>query len=129
MKPTNAESSENIIPVNIACFKLGNSGISPVGHTDSTSDTVASFCKIQTVSDSSADTVIFYPFNQRSVNSALKHKVLNKSADLIICKCRNSRGFKSEATAKSSCDVIFSAALPHSEGTCGSYPSVAGIKS
>ena len=115
MKPTNAESTEDIIPVNIACFKFGNSGISPVGHADSTSDTEASFGKIQAVSDSSADTVIFYPFNERSVNSALKHKILNKSADLVICKCRNSRGFKSEATAKSSCDVILSAPLPRSE--------------
>ena len=117
MEPANSKLAENILPVDIADFELRRCGIAPVGNSECAPDAVAPLGEIETVTHGSAYSVIFHPFYQGGINSALKHKVLNKTADFIIGKGGNRRRFQTEASSQTSCNVVFSAALPDTEGT------------
>ena len=128
MEVTDAELAKDIFPVDHTGFELRNRRIAAVGAALGAADTETAFGKVQTVAQSSADTVIGHPLNERGIHPALHNKIFQQSAHRVVGKGSHHTGAQAEAAAQTAGNVVFAAAFPSLESSGGMDTAFAGIE-
>ena len=128
MKPSHAQLAEDILKVEVLGSCLRDRGVGTVRAADRASDAETTLGEIQAVAADAADTVRLLPIDERRINSALADEVLEKSADFVLRERGDDGGLEAKALTETADDIVLSAALPGSEGTCRADTAFAGIK-
>jgi hypothetical protein len=128
MQPAGASDGEDLLPVEVAGLAICDSGVSAIGATDSRSNTESSLGKVQAVADSSADSVIRNPTDERGVDPTLEDQVFKKLSNRVFRESGNDGGSQAETSAESACDVVLSAAFPGAEVASSVNALFAGIE-
>ncbi len=119
---------EDVIPVNIAFFQLGNGGIAPVGATLGAPASEAALHEVQAVADGASDAVEGDPADEPGIHAALQDEILHEASYWIVGEGGDHGGAEAEAAAEAPGHVVFSAALPDVEGAGGVDPAFAGVQ-
>ena len=96
MKPANAEFSENVIPIHVARLELRGRRVAAIRISHRTTDTETTLCKIQTVSNRTADPIVLAPLDEIRRHSALHDKIFDQVPHLVV----HERGDHSGLVAK-----------------------------
>src|SRR6476646_10741505 len=116
MEPARAELAEDLIPVDVAGFKLGNSRVPPVRATESRAGTKTALREVQSVSHAAAHTVIIHPLHLPLINAALVEKILEQSPHWIVSNCGDDGRIEAKATLQPASYVVFASALGDRKG-------------
>ena len=128
MEPARTAFAEDIIPVDIALLELRCRRIAPVGGAFGSPDAIAAFREIESVTGSPAYAVVRDPLDEPRIDAALHDEVLHQMADFIVDKRGDHRSIQPETFSQSARHVIFAAAFPDLELTCGTNPAAPGIQ-
>jgi hypothetical protein len=115
-------------PVKIAGVELADGGEAAIGTSYGRPHTEAPLSEVEAVANLASYAVIWNPFEQGSVNSALQHQVFNEAADGVVGERGGNGGAQAEAAAQAAGDVVFAAALPNLEMARGMDAVLAGIE-
>merc|ERR1719197_499979 len=115
MKPTDP-LRENCIPIYVTWLQLTHSRVTSVRTTHSTSDTIPSFGEVQTISATSAQSIIWNPFHPPCVHSSLQNEILCQSSNWIVCKSCGHCCSQSKTSAQSTCNIVLTSTFPDVEG-------------
>ena len=77
MQPAHALFSEDVVPIEVAGFKLRGSGIASVGNADCAANAEAALGKIQAIAPGAADAIVGAPFDESGIDSTLENKVFD----------------------------------------------------
>ena len=128
MKPARAAPSEEVVPIEVPGLELAGGGVPAIRNAHGAAHAETALGEIQAVPHRSAHAVIRNPADERGVHPSLQDEILQQSPHVVVGKSRADRRLQSKATAKTSGDVIFAAALPCLEFARRAHASFAGIK-
>ena len=63
---------------------MASGGVTTIRDADGATDTETTFGEIETIADGAADAVVFAPFDEVGVDSALHDEVFNQATHFII---------------------------------------------
>jgi hypothetical protein len=107
---------------------LASGRIATIRDADGATDTETTFGEIETIAHSAADAVVFAPFDEVGINSALHDKVFNEATYFIIYESGSNGSAVAEAFTETTSDVVFAAAFPDFELTSGADASFTGVE-
>ena len=99
-----------------------------VRNADSATKAEAPFSEVQPIAHCPPNAIVRAPLDEGSIHTALKNKILNQAAHVIIGKRGADSGAQAEAAAQTTGNVVLATAFPRLELTRGAHPSFAGVK-
>ena len=99
-----------------------------VGDAERAAHAEAALGEVEAVAHRPADPVVGHPANERGVDAALQHQVLDQPSDVVVGERGDDRGPQPEAATQTARDVVLAAALPDAEGAGGADAPFAGIE-
>src|SRR5215467_14273423 len=120
--------AEDRVPIHVFWVELRGCGVGAIGAAQSGANSKTALGEIQSVAHGSSNAVVLYPPNQRLIDAALIHQILNQPADGVVGKSGDDRGLHPEAALEAARDVVFTAALVNLKMARGGDAAVAGVK-
>ena len=84
MKPTDAEFTKNVVPIEVTGLELRGGGVAAIGIADGAAEAKAALGEVETIADGAADAVVLAPLDEIGGDPALHDEVLDQMADLIV---------------------------------------------
>src|SRR5215467_7775036 len=99
-----------------------------VGTSSRSTQSEATFSKIQTVSCLPSDSIVLYPTNVRRVHPTLKNQIFYQVSNGVINQRGDNRGVHSKTSFQSARDVIFPPSFPRAEVSRAGNPVFSRIQ-
>src|SRR5271155_3879907 len=128
MEPSRTLTRKYMVPIDLARFHLGDRGMATIRTAESRANAESSFGEVDAVTRSSTYSIKRHPANILLADAALKHQILDETADRIIRESRDHRRVQSEAALQPAGNVVFSAAFPRTKVARSRNALVAGIE-
>src|SRR5580692_946134 len=129
MKPSRSVMGEDLVPIDVSGFHLGDRGTPAIRTTEGSANAETPLGKIQAVADASANPVIRHPAHVFLVHTPLQHQVFDKTTNRIVSKSRHNRRVHGKTAPESTSYVVFASAFPYAKLTGCRNAIVSGIKS
>src|SRR6476660_5022859 len=89
MEPARSALAEDLFPIDLAGFKLGNRCVPAVGTSLSSAYPETALREIQPISYFASDAIVFHPSHHRLVHAALVEQILKETPDCIVSNRRD----------------------------------------
>ena len=107
---------------------MGGGGVCAIGTAFCCAYSESTFSEVQCVAACPAYTVEGKPLDVGCVDAALEDAVFKEAANFVVDDCCDDGGSLSEASAQSSCYVVFSPAFRYAEVACCAGSAFARIE-
>ena len=115
-------------PVEVAGLDLADGGVAAIVAAGCGANAESALGEVEAVANGAAYAVEGDPFEERSVDAALKDAVFDEAANGVVGERGGDGGAEAEAAAETAGDVVLAAALPNREVTRGVNASLARVE-
>src|SRR5258705_14013163 len=86
VQPADSQLAEDVVPIEVARFKLARGGVAAVRNPHCAAHTEAAFGEVKPIADDATDTVKRHPLDELGVHTALQNKVFDEPANVVVRK-------------------------------------------
>jgi hypothetical protein len=128
VKPAHTETTEDVLPVDVARPELGRGTVPAIRAADRAANAEAPLREVQPVAHGATDAVGWHPLDQRGVDASLENQVLQQEAHLVADAGSDHRRPLAEAPPQTAGHVVLAAALPHPKLAGAANPALTRIQ-
>src|SRR5262245_38654122 len=128
MQPAHAQLAEDVVPVEVAWFKLAGRRVASVGNAHRPAQTKAAFGKIQPVTYRAPHAVVGSPPDELGIHPALQNELFEQPAHVVVGESGANGRAQPETAPQTTGHVILAASFPDFEFARGPDATLARVQ-